>query len=281
MCGRRLTRDGRRRAAAALALGTALAAAGCGGGGRPAGRSHREIRPGAPARPAAAPALTGPLTVLAAASLTESLEDEKAALGRRAPGLRLTYELAGSQTLAQHVIQGAPADVFASADEDQMRRLVDAGLVERPLALARNRLAIAVAGGNPLGVAGLGDLSRPGLVVVLADPSVPAGRYARQALARAGVTVRPRSLELDVRSALAKVGAGEADAAVVYATDVRAAGPRVAGVEIPDDSNVTATYVIAVVKATKHRDAARALVSDLVSGPGQRALAARGFLPPS
>jgi molybdate transport system substrate-binding protein len=115
---------------------------------------------------------------------------------------------------------------------------------------------------------------------VLEDPSVPAGKFARQALQKAAITVNPKSLELDVKSELQKVVMGEADAGIVYVTDVTAAGSKVTGVPIPDDQNVIATYPIAVVKATTHPAAARAFVDEIVSGDGQKALRARGFLGP-
>jgi molybdate transport system substrate-binding protein len=146
--------------------------------------------------------------------------------------------------------------------------------------LVRNKLEIVVQPGNPKHVAGLSDLSRSDLRVVLVDPTVPAGSYSQQALTKAGVTVRPRSQELDVKSAVARVTSGEADAAIVYATDVKAAGAKAAGVSIVEAQNVIATYPIAVVKASTHRAAAEAFVEDMVSGDGQEALTARGFIPP-
>jgi molybdate transport system substrate-binding protein len=225
--------------------------------------------------------LTGPLTVFAAASLTESFNDEKAALARSNPGLQLTYSFAGTSALVQQIQQGAPADVFASADQKNMQKLVDAGLVEAPRTFARNRLQIAVAPGNPKHITGLADLAKADLRVVLVDPSVPAGTYSQQALSTAGVTVKPKSLELDVKSALAKVTSGEADATIVYVTDVKAAAGKAGGVDIPDNQNVIAVYPIAVVKASPHHDAAAAYVDEIVNGTGQKALAARGFLPPS
>ena len=229
---------------------------------------------------AATSKLTGALTVFAASSLTEAFTDEKAALAPAHTRLRLTYSFAGSSALAQQILQGAPADVFASADEKNMQQLVDAGIVETPRAFARNKLEIAVAPGNPKHVGGLTDLARADLRVVLVDPAVPAGGYSQQALARAGVTVKPVSQELDVKAALAKVTSGEADATVVYVTDLRAAGAKATGVEIPEAQNVTAVYPIAVVKAAAHRQAAVAFVEEIVDGGGQKALADRGFLPP-
>jgi molybdate transport system substrate-binding protein len=224
-------------------------------------------------------ALRGRLTVFGAASLTESFNAEKQALRSRHPDLSLTYSFAGSQLLAQQILQGAPADVFAAADAKTMQKLVDANAVEAPLVFARNRLEIAVAPGNPKGVRGLRDLARADLLVVLADATVPAGSYSRQALAAAGVTVHPKSLELDVKSALAKVVSGEADATVVYVTDVRSAGRQAEGVVIPDPENIVAVYTAAVVKRSGHALAARAFLRELVSGAGRDALVARGFLP--
>lgn len=210
-------------------------------------------------------------TVLAAASLTEAFEELGGA----------TFTFAGTSALVTQVQQGAPADVFASADEKNMQKLVDAGLVEAPQVFARNTLEIVTAAGNPRHVTGLAGLADPGLTVVLADPSVPVGSYAQQVLAKAGVTVKPRSLELDVKSALLRVTTGEADAAIVYASDVDAAGTKVAGVEIPAAQNVIATYPIAVLRSAPHRAAARAFVEGVLSKRGQAALADHGFLPAS
>jgi molybdate transport system substrate-binding protein len=207
--------------------------------------------------------------VFAAASLTEAFTDLGGA----------TFTFAGSSALVTQIQQGAPADVFASADETNMQKLVDADLVETPKVFAHNTLEIVTGPGNPKRITGLADLDRSDLVVVLADPSVPVGRYSQQVLTKAGVSVKPRSLELDVKAALTKVTTGEADAAIVYASDVHAAGNDATGVEIPKDQNVTATYPIAVVKATAHRASAEAFVRKALSPDGQAALQRRGFLP--
>lgn len=229
---------------------------------------------------ATAAALDGSLTVYAAASLTESFNDIKSSLAPADPGLSLTYSFAGSQALVQQIQQGAPADVFASADKANMAKLSSAGLVDTPQTFARNKLEIAVAPGNPTGITGLADLAKPGLKVTLEDASVPAGNYARKALMSAGVSVTPVSSPLDVKSALLTVTSGEADATVVYVTDVVASGGKAAGVAIPDANNVIATYPVAVVKASSHAASARAYVAYLLSAAGQKALAARGFLAP-
>ena len=203
------------------------------------------------------------VTVGAAASLTEAFE----ALGGA------TFSFAGSQQLVAQVEARAPVDVLATADTNAMDRLVRAGLVDTPATFARNRLAIAVAPGNPAGIAGLADLGRSGLKVVLADPAVPAGRYAREAIDRAGVAVRPASLELDVKAVARKVAAGEADAGIVYVTDV----PAGARVDIPDAANVVATYPVAVVRAAGNRAGAQAFVDRLLGTAGRSVLAAQGF----
>lgn len=242
-----------RRWAVGGVLGAVVAATGCGG----------------PARSAAA----GTVTVFAAASLTEPFTDLRAALGAEAGAPAVVYSFAGSQQLVAQIEAGAPADVVATADPDSMARLAGAGLVDPPRNFAVNRLAIAVGPGNPDRVLGLPDLGRPDLRVVLADPSVPAGRYTRQVLDRAGVQVRPVSLELDVKSVATKVASGEVDAGIVYATDVLP-GARV---EIPADANVSVTYPVAVVRGTAHRAAAEAFVDRLLGPAGRRALAGRGF----
>ena len=226
--------------------------------------------------------LNGALNVFAGTSLREAFKAEGKSLQRLHRGLSITYNFSGSQALAQQIQQGAPADVFASADTKNMQKLVSAGLVETPQIFARNKLEIAVAPGNPKHINSLADLERADVALVLADGSVPAGHYARQAFRNAGLPApKPRSNELDVKSTLARLTSGEADAVVVYETDVEAAGSKVQGVAIPDSQNVIAQYPIAVVKASSHQDAARAFVDEIVHGTGQQVLGAWGFLPPT
>lgn len=215
------------------------------------------------------------ITVFAAASLAEAFTAATASL----PQVRPTYSFGGSQQLVTQLLQGAAADVVATADASSMERLVDAGLVDPPVTFARTTLVIAVQPGNPRGITGLADLGRAGFTVVLADPSVPAGRYARQVLEGASVRVNPRSLELDVKAALAKVTAGEADAALVYATDVRSSAGRAEAVTFPEAAEPAAavTYRIAVVRATRQRPAAEAFAAAATTGPVRDALLAAGF----
>ena len=223
---------------------------------------------------------SGSVTVFAAASLTEAFTDTQAALKTKDRDLRITFSFAGSGALVAQIQQGAPADVIATADLDTMKKLSDAGLVESPVTFARNKLEILVAPGNPKHIAGLSDLGRRDITFVTEDAAVPAGKYSAQALAAAGVTVAPVSKEPDVKSAVAKVTGGEADATIVYVTDVNAAGNKGEGVVIPDGQNVMAQYPVAIVKATKHHAAAAAFVAALLKGSGQAALAKRGFLGP-
>ena len=224
--------------------------------------------------------LTGSLDVFAASSLTSAFNSAKTTLSAAHSGLSITYNFAGTNALVSQVQQGAPADVFASADTKNMQKLVSAGLVETPENFAKNKLEIAVAPGNPKHITGLADLANPAISVVLEAQGVPAGDYTRQVLAAQHLSVSPKSLETDVKSAVAKVTSGEADATVVYVTDVTAAGSKVTGVTIPDADQPAIIYPIAVVKASQHQAAAKAFVDSAVSGDVQKALEAAGFLPP-
>jgi molybdate transport system substrate-binding protein len=168
--------------------------------------------------------------------------------------------------------------VFASADLADMDKVKD--LVATPQNFASNLLQIVVEKGNPKGVKGLDDLASPDLKVVLAAPDVPAGKYAAQVLGKAGVTVRPVSQEDNVKAVVTKVSLGEADAGIVYVTDVTAGGDKVEGVDIPEDQNVFATYPIATVKASKNADMAQRFMALVLSDQGQQVLKQYGFLPP-
>ena len=227
---------------------------------------------------AAAPDAPSELVVFAAASLTEAFAAVGTAFTATEGGAPVVLNLAGSQTLAAQLLEGAPADVFAAADEVRMRVVADAGLLAAtPVPFATNRLAIVVEPGNPRGVGGVADLARDALVVVLPAAEVPAGRYARQVLDVAGVDVAPASLEPDVRAAVAKVALGEADATLAYTSDVANASGRVEGVAIPDEVNVTATYPVGVLAATSQPEVAARFVAFLRSDSGREILAAHGF----
>jgi molybdate transport system substrate-binding protein len=267
-----MRRPFRRSLTTALALVVLVGVAACGDDSGSASSSTTSTT-------TAQPKATGDLTVFAAASLTEAFTDLQTSLKTSDPDLALTYSFGGSGTLVTQVQQGAPADVVATADKASMQKLVDAGLVEQPTIFADNKLEILVAPGNPLHITSLQDLARTGVKVVLGDETVPAGRYAAQILGTAGVTVQPVSKETDVKAAVAKVTSGEADATIVYVTDVKAAGSKGTGVVIPDAQNVVAEYPIAIVSATTHHAAAAIFINEVVKGDGQKALEARGFLP--
>lgn len=231
---------------------------------------------GAPSAASSPPAVSGQLTVLAAASLTDAFHEVGASFQRRYPGTQVQFSFGGSSTLAAQILQGAPADVFASADQPNMDR-VSNQLAGTPAVIASNRLQIAVGPGNPRHVASLADLARPDLVVVLCAPQVPCGTYSQQALRRAGVGVSARSQEADVRAVLTKVATGEADAGIVYATDVRSSGGKVAGVDIPDGENVPAAYPAAVLKTASNPRTAAAFLDFLRAPDGQAILQRYGF----
>jgi len=214
------------------------------------------------------------LTVFAAASLQPTFDR---IAGQAHVDARFNY--AGTQTLTVQLTDGAQGDVFASADTTHMTTVQNAGLIAgTPQVFAHNRLEIAVAKGNPKVIHSLADLARNGLVVVLADPSVPAGKYAQQALAKAGVTVKPASLELQVTAVLNKVALGEADAGIVYVSDVSTSA-KVDGIAIPDNQNVVADYPIAALKNAQHKGTADAFIRFVLSPDGQSILKAAGFEP--
>ena len=246
---------------AAVALVVAALAAACGGNDSGSGAgSATEIK------------------VFAAASLTAAFNRIGQDYTAAHPDTKVTFNFAGSQALATQIRQGAPADVFASADTANMAKVGD--LVGAPRNFASNLLQIIVAKGNPKAIKGLPDLANPDLKVVLAAPDVPAGKYARQALQAQHVTVEPVSLEDSVKAVVTKVSLGEADAGIVYVTDAAAGGDKVQGVAIPADQNVPATYPIATVKASGHGSQAQAFMDLVLSAQGQQVLKSYGFLPP-
>ena len=225
--------------------------------------------------------LEGEVVLFAAASLTESFTKIGDAFQKANPDTKVTFNFAASSALVQQINEGAPADVYASADEANMKKLTDAANVSgEPEIFATNKLEIITAPGNPKGITGVADLANSDLIVVTCGPEVPIGKYSAQVFANAGVTVTPKSYEADVKAVVNKVVIGEADAGIVYATDVKAAGTKATGVQIPDDINVIATYPIAVTKGTKNVDVADAFMAFVLSDAGQEILAAAGFSAP-
>src|SRR5579864_6206231 len=226
--------------------------------------------------------LSGTVNVFAAASLTDAFKALGTSFQEANSGVTMKFNFAGTPTLVTQIEQGAPADVFASADTTNMDKLKGDGFTgATPQVFARNKLEIVVAPGNPKGITGLADLAKSGVIYITAAPTVPAGKYALQALKLASVSASPKSLETDVNSVVSKIELGEADAAIVYVTDVTAAGTKVHGVPIPDADNVVATYPIVAVKASANAAAANAFIAYVLSSAGQARLQSFGFLPAS
>jgi molybdate transport system substrate-binding protein len=230
---------------------------------------------------AAAPKPSGEITVFAASSLTESFDAIAKQFEKKYPNVTVKFNYDASSNLATQINQGAPADVFASADQDNLQKTIDAGTVTPPpVVFAKNRLEIAVEKGNPKKIKSLADLQRSGLVVVLCADQVPCGKYAAQSLAMAGVSISPASKEENAKATLSKVSIGEADASIVYVTDVKASKGTASGVKIADKQNVIATYPMGVVKQSQNATAAKAWVQFVESKDGQKTLRKFGFLPP-
>lgn len=231
--------------------------------------------------PTTAGKLAGEITVLAAASLADSFKELATAFAAAHPGATVRFSFDSSSSLATQANQGAPADVFASADDVNMKKVTDTGTAAKPRTFTRNRLAILVGKGNPLGIAGLADFDRPEVRFVLCADGVPCGTYGKEALTNAGVKAEPKSFENNVKGVVTKVTSGEADAGIVYVTDARAAAGNSDSVDIPDALNVTANYPVATLKQSSKPDVAAAFVDFLISPTGQGILARHGFLPAS
>jgi molybdate transport system substrate-binding protein len=250
------------RVAAAVSLALSLGAlAGCGGGSDDAASGS-----------------TGPsgkIVVLAASSLTESFTALGKAFEAEHPGTKVSFSFAASSELATQVEQGAPADVFASASPATMAQISDAAI--KPVTFARNMLEIAVPAGNPAKVTGLADFAKKDLTIALCAPEVPCGAAADKVFAAAKVTPAPDTLEADVKATLAKVTLGEVDAALVYKTDVIAAGDKVEGIDFPEAAGAVNDYPIAVLKDARKPATAQAFVDLVLSAGGQKVLSEAGF----
>jgi molybdate transport system substrate-binding protein len=229
----------------------------------------------------AEPAVSGDLTVFAAASLTDAFTEIGDAFMVDHPDAHVTFNFASSSHLVVQINEGAPADVYASADQTNMAKLTDAGNNGgEPALFATNSLEIIVEKGNPKAITGVADLADPDLIVVTCAPEVPIGKYSADVFAKAGVTVTPASYEEDVKGVVNKVALGEADAGVVYKTDVTAAGDEAEGVDIPTDLNVVAEYPLVVTKDAPNAEAGQVFVDFVVGEEGQSILASYGFTSP-
>ena len=218
------------------------------------------------------------LTVFAAASLTDAFTALGEQFETENPGVTVTFNYAGSSDLAQQIVHGAPADVFAAASDATMKMVTDRGLAATtPTVFASNVLQIATPSGNPKHITSFADLARPGLVVVMAAPQVPCGEAVRKVERATGVTLQPVSEESDVKSVLSKVLTGDADAGLVYVTDVAAARGKVDGVSFPEAEGARTLYPITVVKNAPEPELA-ARFQRLVTGEsGRKVLHAAGF----
>jgi molybdate transport system substrate-binding protein len=263
-----------RRITLALVAGlVGLALAGCGSSGSTAGASSA-------ASAGASASVSGDITVLAAASLTDSFTTLGRQFEAAHPGVKLTFSFAASSALATQITSGAPADVFASASTKTMDGVVAAGAAADPTTFATNAMEIAVPPTNPGQVTGVGSLASADVKTALCQPQVPCGSTAEKVFTNAKVSVTPVTLEPDVKSVLSKVQLGEVDAGLVYVTDVLAAGDKVTGVEIPPDVNASTSYPIAALSASANAATAAAFVDYVLSPAGTSVLIAAGFQRP-
>lgn len=223
----------------------------------------------------------GTVVVFAAASLQESFTTLGEQFETDNPGVKVTVNFGASSTLAQNITQGAPADVFAAASPATMKTVTNAGAASgTPAFFARNQLQIAVPAGNPAKVTALADFAKPQLKIALCARQVPCGAAAEKAFTAAGITPKPDTLEQDVKAALTKVVLGEVDAALVYRTDVLAAGDKVVGVDFAAAAQAINDYPIVMLKNAPNPAKARAFVSFVRSARGQRVLTDAGFATP-
>jgi molybdate transport system substrate-binding protein len=242
---------------------------GCGDSSSPAGGAS------------SAAGVEGNLTVLAAASLTESFNQIGKDFETANPGVKVIFSYGGSSGLAQQITSGAPADVFASASPATMKTVTDAGdAAGQPVVFVRNQLVIAVQKGNPKGVKDLKDLENPDIKVALCAPQVPCGAAAQKATAAAAVKITPVTEEQDVKAALSKVKLGEVDAALVYRTDAKAASSDVDSIEFPESAGAINDYPIVTLKNAPNPAGAAAFVAFVQTEPELTVLTEAGFQKP-
>ncbi len=221
---------------------------------------------------------TTTLDVYAASSLAALFADAGLAYEKAHPGVKVQFNFGASSDLARFVQEGAPADVFASADMSNMDRVESKDLLDSPpVIFATNYLEIIVEKGNPLNISSLQDLENLDLVFVTTSPDVPIGKYTAEVLKKAGVSVTPDSLESNIKGIMLKVASGEADAGIVYHSEVVASDGQVEGVEIPAEFNIVATYPIGIIKNSANKKQAQGFVDFLLSTAGQTLLTQYGF----
>jgi molybdate transport system substrate-binding protein len=225
--------------------------------------------------------LSGTLVVFAATSLTDAFDQIGAQFHQANPGVTVKFNYNGSSSLATSINQGAPADVFASAAPSNMKTVTEAGnAANSPKTFAANQGEIMVGKGNPDHITSVSQLANPAVKVVVCAPEVPCGAVATAIFKNADVTVKPVSQETNVGGVVTKVTLGEADAGIVYVTDVKANETKATGVPIPANENDTTEYPIAEVKGAPNASAATAFISYVLGPDGQKVLASFGFMPP-
>ena len=262
------------RLATVAAVASLVLAAACGSGDDNSSGSGSS-----PAAPASGGA-SGTVTVFAAASLTESFTTLGRQFEAAHPGTTVKFNFGASSSLAENIDQGAPADVFASASPKNMQQVVDAGGASDSKTFARNVMQIAVPPDNPAGVREVTDLARSNVKVALCQPQVPCGAVAQQVFENVNITVKPVTQGADVKAVLTTVQLGEVDAGMVYRTDVRAAGTKVRGIEIPADQNASTSYPIAALTEAPNPAGAAAFVDYVLSPDGEKVLEQAGFAAP-
>ena len=268
----------RRSIAAAATLSCLVIISACGSDSDNAGTTSAAASSSAPASSGAAG--SGTLTVFAAASLKNTFTAIGMDFEAAHPGTSVAFNFAGSSDLVTQITSGAPADVFASADENNMKKATDAGVLEgSPVPFAGNTLTIVTQPGNPEGVEGLADLARSGLQVVVCAPQVPCGSATEKLEEKTGVTLSPVSEESSVTDVLNKVQTGQADAGLVYVTDAIAAGDKVTAVGFPESDDVVNVYPIAALKGAGQAELAASFIELVTGAEGQQVLKVAGFLP--
>ena len=223
---------------------------------------------------------TGTITVFAAASLTETFTQLGKQFQSAHPGDTVKFSFGPSSGLATQITSGAPADVFASASPTNMQDVVSAGDASNPQNFAKNTMEVAVPPNNPAKVTSVNDLAKKSVKVALCQPQVPCGMVAAEVFKNVGITVKPVTLQPDVKSVLTQVETGNVDAGMVYVTDVMAAGSKVKGVTIPANDNASTLYPIATITSSKEKSIADAFVAYVLSPAGQSVLTAAGFEKP-
>jgi molybdate transport system substrate-binding protein len=265
----------RRRVTALLVAGALTAAlAGCASGTPGAAGTASSAGAGA----SETPKFSGAITVFAAASLKSTFTQLASDFEAKNPGTKIALNFAGSSDLVTQITQGAPADVFASADTKNMTKLTDAKLIDgAPANFATNVLEIAVPPSNPASISSFADLAKPGVKVVVCAPQVPCGAATTTVEKATGTTLAPVSEESSVTDVLGKVTSGEADAGLVYVTDVKTGGDKVKGIPFAESDQAVNTYPIATIGTSKNKELAAAFIATVTGSEGQKVLGDAGF----